>query len=162
MGRCLAGWVHGLVRKSAENLDSQNSPDPRKSLVPVSIPSQITVAWKVCSFDECHEKTDLKVFVIVIPKKGVNTLGESVNPCLLSGGGGSLPTGRGRRTKLMMRCRRCQMPQTTMTKHISHALHHQNKYTKGMGWRSPLECMITTSLAEMRFPRLLVGTLNPY
>ena len=26
-------------------------------------------------------------------------------------------------------------------KHISHALHHQNKQTKGMGWRSPLECL---------------------
>ncbi len=25
-------------------------------------------------------------------------------------------------------------------KHIPHALHHQNKLTKGMGWWSPLEC----------------------
>ncbi len=28
----------------------------------------------------------------------------------------------------------------TKTKQISHAFHHQNKHTKGMGWRSPLEC----------------------
>ena len=31
---------------------------------------QLLAAFLAMSFDACHEKTDLKVFVLVIPKEG--------------------------------------------------------------------------------------------
>ena len=33
-------------------------------------PHTFTYLFHIRTFDECHEKTDLKVFVVVIPKEG--------------------------------------------------------------------------------------------
>ncbi len=64
----------------------------------------------------------------------MDTLGESVNPCLCM-------------FVLMMQCMGDMLSIYSWalclqnTKHISNASHHQNKHTKGMGLHSPLECV---------------------